>query len=539
MWAAMSQPAAMLTPIPVGTSIPTGSLRSEMETRRASGAKFGVKEAIGVVVPLCTQLARLHAEGKTLFVHPSDLNYTPEGGAQVDETRAHTPPTLPRDRACLAPEERKGAAGNARSSVFTIGAILYELLTGASVGPGMRRPGELVPDLPQSLEVLLGKALVADPGHRPGDLGALAQALHHVAPNASVAPPPADESHLDHDGNFDVDVSLSMIPPPPKLDAGAIPRPPATPRIQAVQGEGPFAVAIPEASSSRNPNDPTQRLADMKAALESDPRPRYVVIKDGMDHGPFSAVELLQQIASASFHGDHALRDTFSDEERFIKDWEEFAPFAEQAKLNREIVQEKKALEAVVVAEKKGTQYKALIGAAVIGVIAAAGAGWWYRARENRQRELIVQGDTALAVDVDGGLGAGNKGGPGAGAGVGGPRPAGGGNYPVLGGGMSCESAQARYVEEYKMGNNGPPDLTAGAYGNVLNRGTYLNACGVPPNMEVNVCAAVQNGRAVGVTVSTRPSNPGIASCISGAVRSLPFPSHPRLDVARTTFAAQ
>ena len=104
---------------------------------------------------------------------------------------------------------------------------------------------------------------------------------------------------------------------------------------------------------------------------------------------------------------------------------------------------------------------------------------------------------------------------------------------------MSCESAQARYVEEYKMGNNGPPDLTAGAYGNVLNRGTYLNACGVPPNMEVNVCAAVQNGRAVGVTVSTRPSNPGIASCISGAVRSLPFPSHPRLDVARTTFAAQ
>ena len=27
----------------------------------------------------------------------------------------------------------------------------------------------------------------------------------------------------------------------------------------------------------------------MKASLESDTRPRYVVVKDGMDHGPFSA----------------------------------------------------------------------------------------------------------------------------------------------------------------------------------------------------------------------------------------------------------
>lgn len=539
----MPSPAhALQTPLPVGTSIPAGSLRSEMESRRAAGQRFSVKEAIGIVVPLCTQLARLHGAGKTLFVHPSDVQYSRESGAQIAEENAHTPPQLPRDRACLAPEERKGAEGDARSSVFTVGAILYELLTNASVGPGMRRPAELVADLPPSLEVLLGKALVADASHRPADLAALAQALHHIAPSASVAPPAADESALDGDANFDVDVSMSMIPPPPKpADSSAIPRAPATPRIQAVQGDGPYALAIRESvPSSRNPNDPTQRLSDLKAALESDPRPRYVVVKDGMDHGPFSAVELLQQIASGSFHGDHALRDAFSEEERFIKDWEEFAPFAEQAKLNRDIVQEKQALEAVVVAEKKGTQYKALIGAAVIGVIAAGGAGWWYRERANRERELVVQGDTAVNVDIDGGLGPGKQGGgvggPGAGAGA---RPAGGGSYPVLGGGMSCESAQARYVEEYKMGNNGPPDLTAGAYGNVLNRGSYLNSCGVPPNMEVNVCAAVQNGRAVGVTVSTRPSNPGVASCIRGAVASLPFPSHPRLDVARTTFAAQ
>jgi eukaryotic-like serine/threonine-protein kinase len=532
----MSQAQAHLTPLPIGTSITPGSLRAEMEARRASGGRFTIKDALAIVVPLCTQLAQLHGQGKRLYVHPSTLRYSPYEGANVVEELAHTQPTLPRDRACLAPEERRGAEGDARSSVFTIGAILYELLTNASVGPGMRRPSELVPELPPTLEALLGKALVADANHRPADLGALAQALHNIAPNASMAPPAADESRLD----IEVDIRLSMMPPADMEMPASLPRPPNAPRIQQVQGDGLYAVAIPQAPVSRsNPNDPTQRLSDMKAALESDPRPRYVVVKDGMDHGPFSAVELLQQIASGSFLGAHALRDAFTNDERFIKDWEEFAPFAEQALLNREIVQEKKAFEAVVVAERKGTQYKALIGLAVVGVIAAMGAGLWFRERANKQAELEVHTDRVGSIEADAGLLPGAQaGGPGGALG-GGPRPAGGGNYPVVSGGGSCEAAVARYSEEYKIGGGtGAPDLTAGAYGNVLNRGSYLNACGVPGNMSVNICAAVQNGRAVGVSVSTTPHNPGIAGCVAQQVRGLPFPSHPRLDVARTTFAA-
>lgn len=547
-----SSAQALLTPLPLGTAVAPGTLRAAMDARRASRQRFDIREVIGVVVPLCTRLAELHASGRTLFIHPSSIAF--EVGTRIDvlEDLAHTPPTLPRDRSCLAPEERKGSEGDSRGSVFAIGAIIYEMLTGHSVGPGMRRPGEVVKDLPPALEVLLGKALVADPKHRPGDLAALAQALHHISPSSSVAPPEADESHLDHEGGFDVDISLSMIPPAPRAPSnvggaasnGGVPAIPAysQPRLalKEITGEGPFAVAVPEAPpSSRRADDPTLRLAELKARLESDPRPRYVVIKDGMDHGPFSAVELLQQLAAGAFHAEHALRDSISNEERQLKDWEEFQPFAHHARLNREIVQEKRALEAVVSAEKKGTQYKALIGGTIIALAAAAALGLWMRDKKNRERELAVQSDQALSVDVDGGLGAGKT--PGGGGGVPGPGGVnvGAGNHPVVAGGSSCEAAQARYVEDYsKMGAGIPPDLSAGAYGAVLNRGGYLNSCGVPSNMEVNICAAVQNGRAVGVTVSTRPSNPGVASCVSGAVRSLSFPAHPRLDVTRTTFAA-
>lgn len=529
----MPQGHAAATPIPTNNEAPEDSLRAEMNARSASNEHFTLTDALSIVVPLCTQLAKLHGEGKTFFVHPSSLFYTDEG-VELLFDRAQQLPSDAHDRACLAPETRKGTPGDARSSVFSIGAVFYELLTGTSVGPGMRRPTEIVPDLPPALEVILGKSLIADPAQRPADITALAAALYQTAPGHGDAPPAsanaAKMSMADDDGTDD---RTSMLPPSAAATTSAVVQRSSGPKIQMVEGDGPYAVAIRAPTPDARPaNDPTSKLADMKARLESDPRPRYVVIKEGMDHGPFSAVELLQQIASGQFVSENVLRDAFTSEERFIKDWDEFAPFAEHARLNRDIKQEKKALEAVVVAEKKGTQYKALIGLAVIGVFLAGGAGWLARQKANKDRALAVQ-DQAVQpnIDVSGGLGPGK--GPGA-MGGGAARP-GGGSYPVLAGGTSCEAAQARYIEDYK---DGQPDLTAGAYARVLNNGAYLNACNVPSNMSVNVCAAVQNGRAVGVTVTTSPSGGGFAACVAGQVRGMSFPVHPRLDVARTSFGA-
>ena len=103
------------------------------------------------------------------------------------------------------------------------------MLTNESVGPGMRRPTQIMPGLDPAIEMILGKALVTDRAHRPDDLGALAQALHHLAPTDTMPPPPADESHLDHGADFEVDVSLSMLPPYPSSQHPAdwMPGPPA------------------------------------------------------------------------------------------------------------------------------------------------------------------------------------------------------------------------------------------------------------------------------------------------------------------------
>jgi hypothetical protein len=380
----------------------------------------------------------------------------------------------------------------------------------------MRGPTELNPTIPASIELLLAKALVADPTHRPDDLLALAQALHHLAPHASVVPPAADESHLDGGTDFTVDVSMSMLPP----------RHGAT---------SPYDVRVVEdkrtAVASRD--DRVVELAALKARLESDPRPRYVVVKDGMDHGPFSAVELLQQIATHGFVDSDLLRDSLSNDERPIKDWDQFAPFAEQARLHRDIKAEKAALERTVVSEQRSTRGKAFFGIIAVGAILAAGVVWFLTVRGSKSDEIAVHGETATNIETEGALKSGKRQGGGKGAVVGSQ-----GGFPMLAGGLSCEAAQNSYVEEMKIGQRGQADITGGQYGAILNSGSYLNGCGVPDSMSVSICAAIQNGRAVGVTVTTTPRSPGVAGCISGAVRRINFPSHPKLDVTRTNFGA-
>jgi hypothetical protein len=162
-----------------------------------------------------------------------------------------------------------------------------------------------------------------------------------------------------------------------------------------------------------------------------------------------------------------------------------------------------------------------------------AGGVWFLKVRGMKKDDVDVQDDTLSNIEVDGGLNASGKR-SGGGKKVVGRGP---GGVPILGGGMSCEAAQNAYVEEMNVGGpRGQADITAGQYGSVLNRGSYFAHCGVPDSTGLSICAAVQNGRAVGVTITARPRNAGIERCVAASVRGLSFPSHPKLDVTRTNF---
>lgn len=104
----------------------------------------------------------------------------------------------------------------------------------------------------------------------------------------------------------------------------------------------------------------------------------------------------------------------------------------------------------------------------------------------------------------------------------------------------SCEQARDDNVESVDLSSpsGSPADITASEYAAILGRGTYLQSCGVPSSVAVDVCAAVVNGGAVGITVTMAPHDQRLINCVVEAIRVLAFPSHPRMDIARSRFAA-
>lgn len=103
----------------------------------------------------------------------------------------------------------------------------------------------------------------------------------------------------------------------------------------------------------------------------------------------------------------------------------------------------------------------------------------------------------------------------------------------------SCETAAASARESIEIGaGRGAPDLPREAFAAVLDRGGYLARCAIPARTALDICAAVQDGKVVGVSVSSRPHDAGVDACVRRAVATLRFPTSARLDVARTRFEA-
>jgi hypothetical protein len=103
----------------------------------------------------------------------------------------------------------------------------------------------------------------------------------------------------------------------------------------------------------------------------------------------------------------------------------------------------------------------------------------------------------------------------------------------------SCENAIARNNEQISIGGpRGPTDITREAYAGILQNGRYLSGCSIPDRTVFEICAAVRDGRAVGVTVTSSPASPSLNACVRRAVSRLKFPQNSRLDVTHTRFDA-
>jgi serine/threonine-protein kinase len=125
----------------------------------------------------------------------------------------------------LSPEQAQGRPVSAQSDLYSIGIVLYELLTGRvpfdgdspvtialkQVSEAPVPPSALNPDVPPALEAVVLRALEKEPSARYQDAESFADALH-AALDAPAGPPPRRRATGAHT------VAAAPVAPPPLVE---------------------------------------------------------------------------------------------------------------------------------------------------------------------------------------------------------------------------------------------------------------------------------------------------------------------------------
>jgi eukaryotic-like serine/threonine-protein kinase len=155
-------------------------------------------EAVALAVQACHGLAHAHAAGLVhRDVKPHNLLLRRDGTLKVADfgiARAAEATALTQigsvlgTAAYLAPEQASGEEVTAAADVYSLGAVLYELLAGrppyepASLAdladpPEIRPVSELAPDVPRRVEDAVMHSLARNPAYRPASADELAREL--------------------------------------------------------------------------------------------------------------------------------------------------------------------------------------------------------------------------------------------------------------------------------------------------------------------------------------------------------------------------
>jgi serine/threonine-protein kinase len=163
--------------------------------------RLSAGEAVGLAQQACRGLAHAHAAGlvhrdikpqNLLLREDGTLEIADFGIARAAEGTALTETgTVLGTAAYLAPEQAAGEEVTAAADIYSLGAVLYELLTGrppyrfesltelaAKQAEGTIEPvGELAPEVPRHVEDAVMRSLARNPAYRPPSADALARAL--------------------------------------------------------------------------------------------------------------------------------------------------------------------------------------------------------------------------------------------------------------------------------------------------------------------------------------------------------------------------
>jgi serine/threonine protein kinase len=176
------------------------SLRAEM-----AGRPMNVRRAVELAIQIAEGVAEAHGAG---FVHgglsPESIVITAKGHAKIPAFELasrggfeHTDGGM-RLRDYEAPEEAKGHPPDDRSDIYSVGAVLYEMLTTRRPSPkGAAAPSASNPNVPKELDDLVLRAAAPNPDLRYQSVATLSAELRSLAAILDVRGIAAEEPDLE------------------------------------------------------------------------------------------------------------------------------------------------------------------------------------------------------------------------------------------------------------------------------------------------------------------------------------------------------
>lgn len=518
------------------------TLSDVVAEKKESAQPMSLRGAYNVLAHVCKALEAARAAGTSHgALRPSAVWVTKNGrvkvaGLGLDRAIVKTagPTALgAAEQAFLAPEVKAGADPDTRSDVFGLGGLLYAMLTGRSAADDFVAPSEAHPEAGPELNEVLLKCLSLEPAQRYATPLEVKDALVALAEGTKPA-----EDQGDFGVDVDLDVDIGSMPPPPSPAAAApvpVPKPPA-PKPPAKPAA---AAAIPQVGA-RVAADESFRLpiqgpapvmsaevdlGELLSKITENDAARWMVVKDNLDHGPFSGRELVQLILKGEVLGDHGLLNMDTGARRKVKEAPEFAEFVEQWKIKKADADHRVALAKSEKRQKLGVVfYAAVLG----GVLAVGGAavGIYFVTRPEATHEERAAADLADLyargeIEITGTAGILPDPAPGSG---GRRRRSRGGA-----GGSSYEDAMNQVVDLGNVAAGGgsmarlTPQQVAGVMNANINR--LLPCVAREPNVgNVQIDLAIAgSGQVLGASV--RNGSPAFQSCVAGRVRQIRFPS--------------
>ena len=547
-------------------------LGAYVSARKEGGRPVSLRGAYNVVAHVCNALTAIHAPGAQTGPHgavrPAAVWIGDDGRVQLADlviaraalAAGGTGGLGEAEAAYLAPELKSGGVPTPASDIFGLGALLYVLLTGRSPHDAFVAPSQAHPEANPAVDAELLRALAPDPRARHPSPDAFRAALLAQLADAE------QETTADFGVEVEVEVNLASLAPSrrPSATTGeievSVPPPARMPNIPGAD----FAAArattgVPEVGSrisigeafrpSLEIDDGELRAAqerrplaevDLKnvlAKITEDDAPRWMVVKNGMDHGPFSGRQLVNMIIQGEALSSHELLNSDTGVRGKLAEFAEFKDFLAQYELRRSELERANALASAEKSEQRGALFKIGVGLAAVVLIGAAGgiyalsrsgAGKGDRADANldmyKRGELEVSGSAGiLPIPKPGARRTGSRSGGASGAGA------------------SYEDAMMQAVDLGSSATGGgEQQLSAGSVAGVMNKNLnqLYGACvrGNPGKVTVDIAIA-GSGQVLGVSVNGGDGS--LQRCVADQVRHIRFPSFsaPRMG-ARYSFGS-